>query len=150
MSNHALRCPAFCVGLAAVLVTLPVPVATAENFPGPVQARIVRVIDGDTFTAEAMLWPGHVLTVNVRIRGIDAPEMHARCERERVAAEKARAMLAGLVAGGPVSMRNIGSGKYYGRVTADVMTDNGLEVAQRLLDAAVVRRYAAGKRSGWC
>jgi len=127
-----------------------VPAAKAENFPGPVHARIVRVIDGDTFTAEAMLWPGHVLTVNVRLRGIDAPEMHARCERERVAAEKARAMLAALVAGGIVSMHNIGSGKYYGRVTADVMTDNGLEVGQSLLDAAVVKRYAAGKRPGWC
>ena len=30
----------------------------AETTPGPVNALVVSVYDGDTFTADAMPWPG--------------------------------------------------------------------------------------------
>src|SRR5690606_39233702 len=90
----------------------------AENLTGPVEARILRVLDGDTFEAEARVWPGHSVRVNVRIRGIDAPEIKSRCGAER------RAALSELL-GERVSLWNIGSAKYYGRVLADVETAEG-------------------------
>lgn len=102
-----------CVGLA-----FPSDAKRRDNFAGPVSARVVEVIDGDTFLAEAEIWPGQTLRVNIRIRGIDAPEMKSRCTSERDAAPIARATLARLVADGPVSLSNIGDGKYYGRVLA--------------------------------
>ena len=53
-------------------------------------AEVLRVIDGDTFEARVNLWPGLDITTRVRLRGIDAPEMKARCGEERVKAEAAR------------------------------------------------------------
>src|SRR5690554_2795248 len=82
--------------------------AQAEVLAGPVEARVLRVIDGDTFIAEARVWPGHTVKVSVRIRGIDAPEIRSRCTKEKAAAGKARDMLASLVADGAVKLFNIG------------------------------------------
>lgn len=134
-----------CVGLA-----FPVDAKRRDNFAGPVSARVVEVIDGDTFLADAEIWPGQTLRVNIRIRGIDAPEMKCRCRGERDAALAARAALGRLIAGGPVSLSNIGGAKFYGRVLADVITGNGEAVARRMLQNGLVRAYGGGKRDSWC
>ncbi|WP_432286249.1 thermonuclease family protein [Aminobacter sp. BA135] len=134
-----------CVGLAS-----PVEAKRRDNFAGPVSARVVEVIDGDTFLAEAEIWPGQTLRVNIRIRGIDAPEMKSRCVDERTAALAARAALARLVAEGPISLSNIGGAKYYGRVLADVSTGDGEVVAKAMLEDGLVRAYGGGKRDSWC
>jgi micrococcal nuclease len=126
------------------------PAAAAKMFRGPVEATVVEIIDGDTFLADAQVWPGHSVRVNIRIRGIDAPEMKARCEAERTAALRARDALALLVADKPVSISNIGGAKYYGRVLADVATPDGLAIGPILLGENLVRPYAGGKRAGWC
>lgn len=124
--------------------------SAGEMFRGPVEARVVRVIDGDTFVAEALLWPGHRLAVTVRLRGIDAPELKSRCWRERRAAKMARAALEGMVGHGRVAISNVAGGKYYGRVLADVATPGGTALAPALLALAVVRPYRGGRRDTWC
>jgi micrococcal nuclease len=144
--------PCFFVALTAGWFGLtPSACATeAGLFPGPVQARVLEILDGDTFLAEALVWPGHSVRVNVRIRGIDAPEMRSRCEEEKAAANLAREALAGMIAAGGVSISNIGGAKYYGRVLADVSTAEGTEVAEALLRRELVRDYDGGKRTNWC
>ncbi|MCV3238990.1 thermonuclease family protein [Mesorhizobium sp. ZC-5] len=119
------------------------------NFEGPVEATVLNVLDGDTFMAEAHVWPGQVIEVNIRVRGIDAPEMKSRCEAEHAAALKARRALADLI-GTNVRISNIGSAKYYGRVLADVETQAGEFVADQMLEQALVRPYKGGRRAGWC
>lgn len=139
--------------LLAAAVVLPPSGAEAkraEPFKGPVEAIVVEVLDGDTFVAEAQVWPGHSVNVNIRIRGIDAPEMKSRCEAEREAALKARQALAAMLADGAVTLTNIGGAKYYGRVLADVSTSAGEGVGSLLLGEGLVRRYFGGKRQGWC
>jgi micrococcal nuclease len=126
------------------------PADAAKLFRGPVEAVVLDVLDGDTFLAEALVWPGHSVTINVRIRGIDAPEMKARCDAERKAAEKARAALAGLFGDQPVAISNIAGAKYYGRVLADVATSGGQSVAPVLLGEKLVRPYGGGRREPWC
>lgn len=126
------------------------PAAAAKLFPGPVEATVLKVLDGDTFLAEALVWPGHTVTINVRIRGIDAPEMKARCDGERRAAEKAREVLSALFANNPVFISNVAGAKYYGRVLADVATVDGLSVAPLLLGQNLVRAYDGGRREAWC
>ena len=121
-----------------------------QNFAGPVSARVVEVLDGDTFVADAEIWPGQTLRVNVRIRGIDAPEMKSRCPAERDAALLARSALADLVGERAVSLTNIGSAKYYGRVLADVSTGTGAAISAAMLEDGLVRPYGGGKRAGWC
>ena len=124
--------------------------AQSSTFPGPVSAKVVSVYDGDTFRAVAEVWPGHTVAVNIRIRGIDAPEKRGRCAGERDAAQRAREALEKLLSGGAVSVTNIAGAKYYGRVLADVATPDGAQVARRMLDARLVRPYGGGPRSGWC
>ena len=53
-------------------------------------AEVLRVLDGDTFEAKVRIWPGMEITTRVRLREIDAPEMHARCADERVKALASR------------------------------------------------------------
>lgn len=111
---------------------------------------MVRVIDGDTFDAQAHIWPGQTLRVRVRLRGIDAPEIRSRCAAEKAAGERARAALEGMIGGATVRMRNIAGGKYYGRVLADVTTETGEAVAERLLADALARPYRGGRRESAC
>ena len=111
------------LGLAAMLSCMPA--SAAKLFRGPVEAVVLEVLDGDTFLAEALVWPGHTVTINVRIRGIDAPEMKARCEIEKRAALRARDALMALFGNRPVAISNVSGAKYYGRVLADVSTSEG-------------------------
>jgi len=126
------------------------PAGAREIVTGPVWATILRVIDGDTFVADAHVWPGETVEVSVRIRGIDAPEIHSRCIAERAAAERARDRLIQLLGGDSVLISNIGGGKYYGRVLADVKTPAGVEIGPALLREALVRSYGGGRRQLYC
>ncbi|MFU0507176.1 thermonuclease family protein [Pseudaminobacter sp. NGMCC 1.201702] len=140
------------IGLLACALAIATP-AIAKSlklFKGPVAASVIQVLDGDTFLAEAHLWPGQSLRVNIRIRGIDAPEMKGRCSAEREAALRARDELSRLLKHGTVSISNIGGAKYYGRVLADVGTEEGDAIGAILLERRLVRPYSGGRRRGWC
>jgi endonuclease YncB( thermonuclease family) len=123
--------------------------AAEDMLPGPVQAAVTRVIDGDTIAVEAHLWPGLVLSENVRIRGIDAPELHSTCAAERAMAEEARDRLTAL-AGGEISLQHIGNDKYGGRVDADVVNATGTDLKAAMIAAGLVRSYDGGTRGDWC
>ncbi len=138
-----------CFGIAAA-AALVAAADAGERFHGPVEAVVLDVLDGDTFLADALVWPGQSVRVNVRIRGIDAPEMKSRCAGEHRAALRARDMLAELIEDKTVSISDIGGAKYYGRVLADVETPEGIEVAEEMLNQSLVRPYAGGHRKSWC
>lgn len=140
--------PAALVPLLFLCAVLPA--GAAGTIPGPVETKVLRVVDGDTFVAEAMVWPGHAVTVSVRIRGIDAPEMRSRCAAEKAAARRARSALARLVGDGPVSISAIGGAKYYGRVLADVADARGRPVAAAMLRLGMARPYDGGRRVSFC
>ena len=148
MMSSRLRFVLACAPLLAALGSLPA--SAAKLFHGPVEAVVVEVLDGDTFLAEALVWPGHTVRVNVRIRGIDAPELRGKCETEKQAAREAKATLARLIAERAVLVSNIGGDKYYGRVVADVADEQGQDVALLLLGLSVVREYAGGARVPFC
>jgi endonuclease YncB( thermonuclease family) len=111
---------------------------------------VIRTIDGDTFEARVHLWPGLNIMMRVRLRGIDAPELKARCEKELRMAEAASDALQNLLADGDVTIYNIGPDKYQGRVDADVATRRTPNVSDALLAAGFARAYDGGHRSGWC
>ncbi len=118
-------------------------------FPGPVSAHVVRVIDGDTFEASAAVWLDQQVAVRVRIAGIDAPELRARCDAERKGAEAARDYLARRIADSDVTLSAVRYDKYGGRVDA-VVEDRGGDIARAMLRARLARAYDGGRRSGWC
>jgi endonuclease YncB( thermonuclease family) len=123
-----------------------------ETFPARLShsAEVLRVVDGDTFDARVHLWPGLDITTRVRLRGIDAPEMKARCGDERVQAEAARDALREILDQGEVGITRVTLDKYGGRVLADAFTRTTPDVSAALLGSGAVRRYSGGKRDGWC
>jgi endonuclease YncB( thermonuclease family) len=113
-------------------------------------AQVLRVIDGDTFEARVRVWPGLDVTTKVRLRGIDAPELGARCVQEAEKAEAARNALVAILAEGTVGLARVAPDKFGGRVVADASTRRTADVAIALLEAGVARRYAGGRRENWC
>lgn len=111
---------------------------------------ILRVIDGDTFDARVHVWPGLEVTTRVRLRGIDAPEIKARCGEEYAKAQSAREALAALLSQGGVEIANVAPDKYDGRVVAEAATRRTADVSQALINAGLVRRYDGGRRDEWC
>lgn len=142
------------------LAAAPVPPVPAANVDagdaaavrsGPAYpADVIRVVDGDTFEARVHIWPGVAVSTKVRLRGIDAPELGARCAEERVKAEAARAALARLLSGGAIRIAEVANDKYGGRVLADAATPRTPSVAAALVTAGLARPYSGGRRHSWC
>ncbi len=139
--------------IAALLMTTPfIASATARPKPleGPIPAFVERVIDGDTLVVRARIWLGQELRVMVRVAGIDAPEMRARCNKERQLARSARHFVKRLVGQSKITLNNIRQGKYAGRVIATVTDNSGSSLSAQLLDANLARPYKRGRRKSWC
>ena len=113
-------------------------------------ARVIRVIDGDTFAARVRIRPGFDVNTRVRLRSIDAPELHARCAREYLKAEAARVALQNILSAGGVTLSQVGRDKYRGRIDASVATRNIADVSAAMLKGGFARSYDGGRRGGWC
>ena len=113
-------------------------------------AEVVRIIDGDTFQARVQVWPGLSVDTKVRLRGIDAPELHIRCADEYAKAQAARAALETMLAAGGVTISRVGIDKYGGRVDAAVATRDTADVSAALLNGGWARSYDGGRRGSWC
>ena len=143
--------------LAAAVCGAMAPAAT-PSLSGPIPARVIEVVDGDTLVVEARIWIDHVVTTRVRLSGVDAPELNGACPAERVAARAARDYLGARLAdgapdgplGAEVVLHEVRWGKYAGRVLARVTTAAGTDLAAALLSAGHARPYAGGRRAGWC
>ena len=59
--------------LIAALLALPGVAMAADTLPGPIQAEVLRVIDGDTIEVRAKIWLDQYIETNVRLAGLDAP-----------------------------------------------------------------------------
>ena len=117
---------------------------------GVYAAEVLRIADGDTFEARVQVWPGIAITTLVRLRGIDTPELKARCPAERVKAEAARAKLTAILAEGAVEISRVGLDKFGGRIDAAASTPSTPDVAGAILQAGLGRSYSGGRREGWC
>ncbi len=105
------------------------------------------MIDGDTLLVEATPWPQQTMEVYVRIRGIDAPEMHSSCADVRRAGIDARHALEELTAGSPhVRLMNIEGDKYFGRIVANVVLSDGRNPAEDMLAEGYAREYDGGRK----
>ena len=93
-----------------------------EKFVVPIQyAKVVKVYDGDTITICSKLpyKDSPLYRFQVRLTGIDSPEIKGRTDAERKLAIEARDALASLIMGKVVCLKNIGTEKY-GRILADI------------------------------
>ena len=113
-------------------------------------AEVVRIIDGDTFVARMRTGPGAEVETRVRLRRIDAAELHARCSKELRLALAARAALQRLLADGSVTLSHVGPDKYPGRIDANVATRNNADVSAAMLNGGWARAYDGRRRGTWC
>jgi len=113
-------------------------------------AEVIRIIDGDTFEARVRVWPGLDVDTKVRLRGIDAAELHARCSDELAKAQAARTALETILAEGGVTISRVGIDKYGGRVDAAIATRNTADVSAAMLNGGWARSYDGRKRGSWC
>ena len=119
-----------------VFLTPSPPPATAAPTPAAEQARLVRVIDGDTIEVDL-----GAAQERVRYIGIDAPEL-AGPGAPQPFAEEARAYNARLVGGGALVLeRDVSDRDRYGRLLRYVYADGTL--VNRALVAAGLARAAA-------
>ena len=126
------------------------PAIAAPALPGPVQAEVVRVLDGDTFDVRAQIWVGHFIETRVRLNGIDTPEIRGKCEGEVQMARAAKSALEKMILQQPIYLTNIENGKYAGRVLAEAANADGADIATYMIRNGFARKYDGGKRMGWC
>jgi endonuclease YncB( thermonuclease family) len=136
--------------LVAAVAAASLPAAAAEKLTGPFVAEVTEVTDGDTLKVRVPVWLDFELNTSVRLRGIDTPELHAQCQREKDMALAARELLRKETTP-RVILRNVEGDKYYGRVEADVTTlPDELDLSQAMLASGLARPYDGGKRGDWC
>ena len=139
------------VALVSLLVWIVAlgPAAAAERLAGPYRAQVIRVIDGDSIEARVTIWLGQQVTTTVRMAGIDTAELDAPCLTARLNAYSARAYLKARVDGRIVSLTEVETDKYGGRIVAQLIDDNGENLGAAMTAQGLARPYR-GRRPDWC
>lgn len=131
---------------------LPAPISAAQAkqvLPGPFPFELVEVIDGDTFRARLDIWLGQSVTVKVRLKGVDTPEMNGKCAAEKKLARQAKAFAENWLRKNQVQLVNVHYGTYAGRVLATAQIKNGDNLSAALLAENLAKPYR-GRRAQWC
>ena len=115
-------------------------------------AMVTRIVDGDTFKATVLLADGiEIMSVGVRLRNVDTPELHGECDYEIERAEKAKQRLSELIpVGSVIEITNVKNDKYPGRIDANVFDEQNRDVGLILIREKFGRPYSGGKRQSWC
>ena len=142
----------YVIVLLAVLV-LPIHAQAKEILKGPFPFELVEVIDGDTFRARVTVWLGQTVTVKVRLKGVDTPEMNGKCAAEKKLARQAKAFaenwLAENLADNRAQLTNVHYGTYAGRVLATTIGASGTSLSTALLSQKLAKPYR-GRKAKWC
>ena len=118
---------------------------------GPVEAELVRVIDGDTLDMRVHIWLGQNVQTLVRLRGIDSPEIRtAKCAEERKQGHAARQYLEQIIADKPLGLVDVHYGKYAGRVVAQVILPDGRDLSDLLVEAGHAQAHGEASEMYWC
>ena len=128
--------------------------ATYENvkpfIPEIKTGKILRVYDGDTVTIAARLRIDGVehpklFRYSVRLRRIDSPEMKTKNKREKELAIQSRDALSQLVMGKMVVLTDVEYDKY-GRILAEVLTEDGINVSDFMIKGGYAVEYDGGTK----
>lgn len=143
------------MAMAAALLCAGTAQAQLSVIDGPVDARILRVIDSDTYEFVAYPFPEIAVWGQVRVDGIDSPEKNAKCQYEKDLSAKATTYVLNLFAANKnnVKMYVIGlkgsDGGAFGRYRAQLRVD-GQSLSEMMIKEGLAREYHGGKRRSWC
>lgn len=122
---------------------------------GPVEADVRSVTDGDTLKLTVYSWTDELRLIDLRIRGIDTPELRGRCQYEKDLAQAAKNFVTELVltTNSRVKLTVIGcnaaEGAGFGRCLGNVFV-GGTSVAESLVAAGLARPNFGEPRLPWC
>jgi len=136
--------------LFAILAVLPLNAEAKETLAGPIPAKVLRVVDGDTIVVRAHIWLGQTIESMVRIRGIDTPEIKGKCEFERQKADEAKNFVEKMVDGKDIFLEQISYDKYGGRVVAIIKTKGNKSLAEEMINKGLAREYQGKAKQRWC
>ena len=135
-----------------ILLLLFLPALSFSKDYGDYQGAVyVSNYDGDTIKFDLPgLHPIIGNKINIRVNGIDTPEIRGKCEQEKYSAEQAREMVADILKDAEkIDLKNMERGKYF-RIAADVFAD-GESLAEILIESGMAVRYEGGKKThNWC
>ena len=106
--------------------------------------RVVRVYDGDTVTVLCAL-KGDLYKHNVRLTGVDCPEMRGRGSEEKLAATAVRDVVRALCLDKVCTITTSGCDKY-GRLMGEVCLPDGQDLSSYLLRHSLARAYEGDTR----
>ena len=144
-----MRMVKFAFFLSACLALGGAPAQAKELLKGPFAFELVEVIDGDTFRAKVKIWLGQTVTVKVRLKGVDTPEMNGKCAAEKELAQQAKQFAAQWLKNNPAQLVNVHYGTYAGRVLATTIDQGGTSLGAALLSENLAKPYR-GRRATWC
>lgn len=128
--------------------------ATYENtrpfLPEIRTGKVIRIYDGDTITiATRISIDGNeipqIFRFNVRLLGIDTPELKTKNQTEKLLAVKARDALNKYAINKSVTLQNTSYDKY-GRILADVIMEDGTNISEWMIDNSHAVEYDGGTK----
>lgn len=119
----------------------------ATQFCVPITCgKVIKVYDGDTITIASKLpySDSPIYKFQVRLNGIDTPEIKGKTENEKNQAKKSKEALTNLIFGKVVELKNVSNEKY-GRILADVYLKD-LNVNNWMIENNYAIKYDGGKK----
>ena len=105
-----------------------------------------RVIDGDSLECVAYCDDAKTLyKFNVRVRGVDTPEMRSKDPEERECAHRAKAYTEQQALGRKLELERVAHDKY-GRILADIRLSSGELLHNLIIDSGHGVTYDGGKK----
>jgi endonuclease YncB( thermonuclease family) len=118
--------------------------------------KYVKNYDADTITVDIVgVHPLLGKGANIRVNGIDTPEMRGGTDCEKALAKEAKLYVATLLVGADrIRLDNVSRGKYF-RIVADVIVtsgDNVVSIGEELIDMRYAVFYDGGTKTlvDWC
>lgn len=110
-------------------------------------ARVIKVCDTDTLSI-AFETDNRMTKINIRLDGIDAPELHSTVEAERQLCIRGMECLNSMIGDQIVRVEFKNMDKY-GRTLAIVHTLDNININDYLIENKFVREYSGGKKQAW-
>lgn len=125
-------------------------ITSASEYGDFENVEYVKNYDGDTITVNIDgIHPLIGLSIGIRVRGIDTPELKSDCPNEKILAFEAKLFIEKLFKKGKViTLKNVDRDKYF-RILADVYVDN-INIADELIKNKMAVKYDGGTKTDWC
>lgn len=133
--------------IAVLLLFLPATQAWSSGLSVP--ADVIAIYQSNTVLVDAYPWPGMTLRVVVRLASIDVPRTPGQCQSESKRAAAARRFTERQI-GSLISLNGVREGDDAGSVRANITTQEGMDLAQMLIESNFARPHDGGESQGWC